>query len=246
MPVRQNEDELLKRIANHLPLRINNAKFTDPHTKVNVLLQAHFSRTPLSGDLRDDQKTVLETAARLLQAIIDVISSNGWLNPAVAAMEMSQMVTQGLWDRDSQLLQLPHVTKKLAAVAEKQEVEGVFDLMEMEDDDRSKLLEEEGRMSSAQMSDIAKVCNAYPNIEVNYEVEDADEKISDALAVVHAKGKAGLQTKAKGKAGASAPSHSPALIAYGSDSTASLIEAPQAIRKHERQSRSCEMRYHSI
>ena len=185
MPVRQNEDELLKRIANHLPLRINNAKFTDPHTKVNVLLQAHFSRTPLSGDLRDDQKTVLETAARLLQAIIDVISSNGWLNPAVAAMEMSQMVTQGLWDRDSQLLQLPHVTKKLAAVAEKQEVEGVFDLMEMEDDDRSKLLEEEGRMSSAQMSDIAKVCNAYPNIEVNYEVEDADEvTVGSAIAVV--------------------------------------------------------------
>ena len=185
MPVRQNEDELLKRVANHLPLRINNAKFTDPHTKVNVLLQAHFSRTPLTGDLRDDQKEVLETVARLLQAIIDVISSNGWLTPAVAAMEMSQMVSQGLWDRDSQLLQLPHFNKKLAAVAEKMEVEGVFDLMEMEDDDRSQLLEKDGKFSAAQMSDIAKVCNAYPNIEVNYEVEDEDEvTVGSAIAVV--------------------------------------------------------------
>jgi pre-mRNA-splicing helicase BRR2 len=175
MPVRQNEDEILQRIANHLPLRINNAKFTDPHTKVNVLLQAHFSRTPLTGDLRDDQKLVLETAARLLQAVIDVISSNGWLAPAVAAMEMAQMVTQALWDRDSQLLQLPHFTKRLAAVAEKQEVEGVFDLMEMEDEDRSQLLEKDGGLSAAQLSDIAKVCNTYPNIEVQYDVEDADE-----------------------------------------------------------------------
>ena len=185
MPVRQNEDELLKRVANHLPLRINNAKFTDPHTKVNVLLQAHFSRTPLTGDLRDDQKEVLETTARLLQAIIDVISSNGWLAPAVAAMEMSQMVTQGLWDKDSQLLQLPHFTKKLAATAEKTyEVEGLFDLMEMEDADRAKLLEKDGGFSAAQMSDIAKVCNAYPNIEVNYEVEDEDEiTVGSAIAV---------------------------------------------------------------
>ena len=140
-----------------MPLRINNAKFTDPHTKVNVLLQAHFSRTPLTGDLRDDQKLVVETAARLLQAVIDVISSNGWLGPGVAAMEMSQMVSQALWDRDSQLLQLPHFTKKLANLAEKQEVEGVFDMMEMEEEDRTKLLESAGGLSPAQLSDIAKV-----------------------------------------------------------------------------------------
>lgn len=28
------------------------------------------------------------------QAMVDVISSNGWLNPALAAMEMSQMASQ--------------------------------------------------------------------------------------------------------------------------------------------------------
>lgn len=28
------------------------------------------------------------------QAIVDVIASNGWLSPALAAMEMSQMTTQ--------------------------------------------------------------------------------------------------------------------------------------------------------
>ncbi len=40
-------------------------------------------------------------APRLLQAMVDVVSSSGWLNPALAAMEMSQMATQvgGLWVR---------------------------------------------------------------------------------------------------------------------------------------------------
>jgi pre-mRNA-splicing helicase BRR2 len=46
--------------------------------------------------------------------MVDVISSNGWLNPAIAAMELIQMVTQGLWEHDFVLLQLPHFTKELA------------------------------------------------------------------------------------------------------------------------------------
>jgi len=62
---------------------------------------------------------------------VDVISSSSWLNPALAAMEMSQMVTQGMWDRDSLLLQLPHFTKELAAQCKEVGVESVFDVMEM-------------------------------------------------------------------------------------------------------------------
>ena len=39
---------------------------------------------------------------------MDVLSSNGWLSPALAAMELAQMVTQAMWGRDSYLKQLPH------------------------------------------------------------------------------------------------------------------------------------------
>ena len=66
------------------------------------------------------------------QATVDVISSSGWLNPALTAMEMSQMAAQAMWDRDSHLLQLPHVGKDLAAKAAAAGVETVFDLQEME------------------------------------------------------------------------------------------------------------------
>lgn len=95
-------------------------------------MQAHFSRTNLGADLAADQKVVVAKATRLLQAAVDVISSSGWLNPALAAMELSQMVAQGMWDRDSPLLQLPHVTKELATKAAAQGCDSVFQLTEME------------------------------------------------------------------------------------------------------------------
>ena len=47
-------------------------------------------------------------------------------------MEMSQMVSQALWARDSPLLQLPHVSKELAAKCAQAGIETVFDLQEME------------------------------------------------------------------------------------------------------------------
>lgn len=62
---------------------------------------------------------------------MDVVSSNSWLNPALAAMEMSQMVVQGMWERDSLLMQLPHFTKELAAQCKEAGVESIFDILEM-------------------------------------------------------------------------------------------------------------------
>lgn len=43
---------------------------------------------------------------------MDVLSSNGWLSPALAAMELAQMVTQAMWSKDSYLKQLPHFTSE--------------------------------------------------------------------------------------------------------------------------------------
>lgn len=47
---------------------------------------------------------------RLIQACVDVLSSNGWLTPALSSMELAQMVTQAMWAKDSYLKQLPHFT----------------------------------------------------------------------------------------------------------------------------------------
>lgn len=56
---------------------------------------------------------VIYQALRLIQACVDVLSSNGWLSPALAAMELAQMVTQAMWNKDSYLKQLPHFGQEL-------------------------------------------------------------------------------------------------------------------------------------
>lgn len=43
--------------------------------------------------------------------------------------------------------------------------------MELEDDDRSKLLQ----LSDTEMADVARFCNRYPNIELSYEVVDKNQ-----------------------------------------------------------------------
>ena len=58
----------MRKILIHAHLAVDNAKWTDPHTKANALLQAHFARSNLSADLQADQRVVVPLATRLLQA----------------------------------------------------------------------------------------------------------------------------------------------------------------------------------
>uniref|UniRef100_A0A8B9SQV2 Activating signal cointegrator 1 complex subunit 3 n=1 Tax=Anas platyrhynchos TaxID=8839 RepID=A0A8B9SQV2_ANAPL len=99
-------------LAQKVPHKLTNPKFNDPHVKTNLLLQAHLSRMQLSAELQSDTEEILSKAIRLIQACVDVLSSNGWLSPALAAMELAQMVTQAMWSKDSYLKQLPHFTSE--------------------------------------------------------------------------------------------------------------------------------------
>lgn len=58
----------------------------------------------------------------------------------------------------------------LTAALFHQGVESIFDIMEMEDEDRTGLLQ----LSDAQMADVARFCNRYPNIELSYEVAEKE------------------------------------------------------------------------
>ncbi|XP_017773161.1 PREDICTED: putative U5 small nuclear ribonucleoprotein 200 kDa helicase [Nicrophorus vespilloides] len=182
VPVRHHEDNLLRTLSQRLPNKLNSSagppKYNDPHNKTNLLLQAHLCRLQLGAELQGDTEVILAKAIRLIQACVDVLSSNGWLSPAVAAMELAQMVTQAMWSKDSYLKQLPHFGNDIIKRCTEKNVDTVFDIMELEDEDRSKLLQ----LSDAQMADVAKFCNRYPNIEMSYEVLDK-EKIHSGSSV---------------------------------------------------------------
>uniref|UniRef100_A0A665VBH0 U5 small nuclear ribonucleoprotein 200 kDa helicase n=1 Tax=Echeneis naucrates TaxID=173247 RepID=A0A665VBH0_ECHNA len=180
IPIRHHEDALLRQLAQKVPHKLNNPKFNDPHVKTNLLLQAHLSRMQLSAELQSDTEEILSKAIRLIQACVDVLSSNGWLSPALAAMELAQMVTQAMWSKDSYLKQLPFFTSEHIKRCTDKGVESIFDIMEMEDEDRTALLQ----LSDAQMADVARFCNRYPNIELSYEVAEKDNIKSGSPVLV--------------------------------------------------------------
>uniref|UniRef100_A0A8C6XK36 SEC63 domain-containing protein n=1 Tax=Naja naja TaxID=35670 RepID=A0A8C6XK36_NAJNA len=169
IPIRHHEDNLLRQLAQKVPHKLNNPKFNDPHIKTNLLLQ-----------LQSDTEEILSKAIRLIQACVDVLSSNGWLSPALAAMELAQMVTQAMWSKDSYLKQLPHFTSENIKRCTEKGVESVFDIMEMEDEERNVLLQ----LSDVQIADVARFCNRYPNIELSYEVVERDSIRSGGPVIV--------------------------------------------------------------
>ena len=169
--VRHGEEAVLRQLAQRLPNKPQaNAKFSDPHVKTYLLLQAHLSRIQLPAELQQDTEGILSKAIRLIQASVDVLSSNGWLSPAVAAMELSQMVTQAMWSKDSYLKQLPHLTSEMVKHCTEKRVETIFDIMELEDEERNALLS----LDENQMVDVARFCNRYPNIEMSFDVLDKE------------------------------------------------------------------------
>jgi pre-mRNA-splicing helicase BRR2 len=182
LPARHGEDRALRALAAHVPLALPPlaagvplaAQFTAPAAKANLLLQAHFSRRALGAELAGDARTIAARAVTLLQAMVDVISSEGWLKPAIAACEVSQMIVQGLWiDRDSPLQQVPHVTRELADAlgALEPPVESVFDLAALDAGVRARVL----GLEAGALSDVARFCNRYPSIDVSFAADGAGE-----------------------------------------------------------------------
>lgn len=146
IPIRHHEDLLLRRIYDRLPVKLDMVDYNSPHFKTFLLLQAHFSRMRLPGDLAIDLKAVLGHVSNLLSACVDVMSSNSYLN-AISAMDLSQMCVQGMWDSDSPLKQIPYFDAETITRCRNEKVDSVYDIMELEDDQRDSLL----RMNDRQM-----------------------------------------------------------------------------------------------
>ncbi len=180
IPLRQAEDMQLKILGMNLAQPLPpNTNYEDAATKALVLLQAHFSRLVLPAELGADLRVILRDSIKLLQALVDVVASQGWLKPALAAMELSQMVVQGQWDKDSVLLQVPHFNADIVSRLRAAGVESVYEVLEMDDDMRVQCLQ----LPPAQMSDVALFCNSYPNVEVSYELDAEGEAVEAGAAL---------------------------------------------------------------
>ncbi|CAL9109847.1 unnamed protein product [Musa acuminata var. zebrina] len=109
LPVRHNEENINKTLAEKVPHMVDEHHLDDPHVKANLLFQAHFSRIELPvTDYVTDLKSVLDQSIRIIQAMIDICANSGWLSSTMTCMHLLQMVMQGLWfGKDSSLWMLP-------------------------------------------------------------------------------------------------------------------------------------------
>ena len=179
--IRHREDDKLERLSRHVGIKQKNLLFNDPHTKASLLFHAHYSRKPLSPELDDDLRAMLPTSLPLIHAMVDVVQTNRWLQPLLACMEVSQMMVQGMWEKDSVFLQLPHVSRETADAWHAKGLETIGDIMELEDEERVGLFE---GMTKKQVSQIAAACNVYPDIEVDFEVLDKEDLHEEGLVSV--------------------------------------------------------------
>ncbi|KAF2085665.1 Sec63-domain-containing protein [Saccharata proteae CBS 121410] len=180
--IRRHEDQVLRRIYDRLPVKMSELNYESPHFKAFVLLQAHFSRMQLPIDLQKDQETILRKVLNLLSACVDVLSSDGHLN-ATNAMEISQMVVQAMWDRESPLKQIPHFDDRLVKEANKAGVTDISEFIDAmdEDDERHKELAQRLNFSPQQLADAAKFVNDYyPNIDIDIQPEDGEDMPASA------------------------------------------------------------------
>lgn len=183
--IRRHEDHILRRIYDRIPVKMAQPAYESPHFKAFVLLQAHFSRMQLPADLAEDQEIILSKVLNLLSGCVDVLSSDGHLN-AMSAMEMSQMVVQAMWDRDSPLKQIPHFSPEVIKAANDSGAKDIFEFMELmdpsENKDYEKMVKRLG-LDNKQLAQAAAFTNdKYPNVEIDFEVEDPENIATNSPA----------------------------------------------------------------
>ena len=54
-----DDSDFLFQLASRLPNKLSQSRYTDPHLKTNLLLQAHLSRITLSAEMQADTDLIL-------------------------------------------------------------------------------------------------------------------------------------------------------------------------------------------
>ena len=201
--LRRHEEKILRIIYDRVPVKMAQPAYESPHFKAFVLLQAHFSRMQLPADLAKDQEIIVSKVLNLLSGCVDVLSSDGHLN-AMSAMEMSQMVVQAMWDRDSPLKQIPYFSPEVIKAANDfgyvfaphppspittntnkpnhsaKDVFEFMDLMDPDNDNYKKIIARLG-LENKQLAEVANFTNSkYPNVELDFEIENPDQITTSA------------------------------------------------------------------
>ena len=170
LPVRHNEEHVNAQMARELPWRVDEKACDSPHVKAQLLLQAHFARAALPmSDYITDTKSVLDQALRVLNAMVDVASDGGWLYTALGGMHLAQMITQGCWQDDNGLGDLPHMDDRAIEQLRRQGVTSRRQLLDAKQETLKGWLGGRNGLRDKQISELHQLLRTLPNVRVHAE-----------------------------------------------------------------------------
>lgn len=175
LPVRHNEDLSNVNLASVVSRKnvdsfgglSPNEQPENPHFKAFLLFQCHLTRNVKlpNTDYITDTTTVLDQSIRVIQAMIDIAASQGFLNTTLAVMLTLQCIKQACWPSEPDLICLPHMNQNLINDLKALSITCVSDLLKKTkfDSIRQKL----NNLSSKQISDISNVISSLPIISIS-------------------------------------------------------------------------------
>lgn len=167
----------LSKLEKLLPLKyLDDKRINIVSYKVFILLQAYFSRLSLSVEFKNSLQTILGKVEPLINGMVDILSGEGYLN-ATTAMDLSQMLIQAVWDIDIPLKQVPFFTNDILDKCKDLKVETVYDIMALNDDDRETIM----TMDEQKLVKLANFINNYPNIEMDYTLDNKSFKSNQSI-----------------------------------------------------------------
>merc|ERR1711988_213281 len=158
--------------------------------KARTLLHAHLTRIALPPNtLHQDRLYIIKKCPFLIQEMVTCISQLillahagriarlPTLDTIENAMKCSPLIVQALWDKQSPLLQLPHIEEDMLKHfhTKRRNIKTLQQVAKLNDDERRSLLR---KLSDEQYKDVIRVLAMLPVLEVgtNTEVVDDEEQ----------------------------------------------------------------------
>eukprot|EP00978_Attheya_sp_CCMP212_P045040 scaffold331953_cov57-Attheya_sp.AAC.2 len=183
MPKTLQDKEEIATIMTDVRSQMQKPKYNHPVcVKGNVLLHAHLLRKTdkLSANAKQALKHMLRLSNSLIDAMISVCQHQDSLQTAANCIELGQYVAQGLWIKDSPLLQLPHFTLEAVKHCEKGKAStkaaNIQQYRAIPDSQKKGM----ATFTDEQKEDVSKALSIIPDISITTKVyvdDDEDDKV---------------------------------------------------------------------
>ena len=107
--------------------------------KVCILLAAYLARvTPKSQKLMEEQAVVAVQSAKLVNGLLQIAVSRSWLNMSCTILDVSQMIYQAQYNKQSPLYQLPYIDPNILKHfdTKKRKISTIKDYLSLSDDEK--------------------------------------------------------------------------------------------------------------